>query len=124
MNDKQLRRSVIDELDFEPGIESAGIGVNVGSGVVTLTGHVSAYAQKLAAERTVGRVKGLMAIAQDLQVRIAGDTQQSDGDIAHRAINILAWTTWDERQALKCMRSARPCFAQQPTVSLDPGTRQ
>lgn len=34
MNDKQLRQNVIDEFDFEPSIESAEIGVAVGSGTV------------------------------------------------------------------------------------------
>lgn len=91
MNDKQLRQNVIDELDFEPSIESADIGVTAENGVVTLTGHVPTYAQKLAAERAVWRVKGVKAIAQEIQVRIPGDKQQNDDEIAQRAVSILAW---------------------------------
>lgn len=93
MNDRQLRQDVIDELDFEPSIESADIGVAAENGIVTLTGHVPTYAQKLAAERAVWRVAGVKAIAQEIQVRIPGDKQHGDDEIAQRAVNILAWNT-------------------------------
>lgn len=91
MNDRELRQNVIDELDFEPSIESAEIGVAVESGVVTLTGHVPTYTQKLAAERAVWRVQGVKAIAQEIEVRIAGDNKHSDDEIAKRAVSTLAW---------------------------------
>ena len=91
MNDKELRQNVIDELDFEPSIDSADIGVAVEKGVVTLTGHVPTYTQKLAAERAVWRVKGVKAIAQEIEVRIPSETKQTDDEIAKRAVNMLAW---------------------------------
>lgn len=100
MNDRQLRQDVIDELDFEPSIESADIGVAAENGVVTLTGHVPTYAQKLAAERAVWRVKGVKAIAQEIQVRIPGDKQQNDDEIAQRAVSILAWNAAVPRDAV------------------------
>jgi osmotically-inducible protein OsmY len=49
MNDKQLKQGVIDELEFDPRIDATNIGVAVDDGVVTLTGHVSSYAEKSAA---------------------------------------------------------------------------
>jgi len=91
MNDKELRQNVIDELDFEPSIDSSDIGVAVEKGVVTLTGHVPTYTQKLAAERAVWRVKGVKAIAQEIEVRIPSETKQTDDEIAKRAVNMLAW---------------------------------
>jgi osmotically-inducible protein OsmY len=100
MNDKQLRQNVIDELDFEPSIESADIGVAAENGVVTLSGHVPTYAQKLAAERAVWRVKGVKAIAQEIQVRIPGDKKQNDDEIAQRAVSILAWNAAVPRDAV------------------------
>ena len=66
MNNKELRQRVIDELDFEPSIDSAHIGVAVESGVVTLSGHVLTYLEKVAAERATWRVKGVSAIAQEI----------------------------------------------------------
>lgn len=91
MNDKELRQNVIDELLFEPSIDSADIGVGAENGVVTLTGHVPTYSQKLAVERAAWRVKGVKAIAQEVEVRLPSDKQVADDQIAERALNILAW---------------------------------
>ena len=89
MDDKTLRQFIIDELDFEPSIDAANIGVAVENGVVTLTGHVASYAEKIAAERTVQRVKGVHAIAQEIEVRYPDQAKRSDDEIAQRALNIL-----------------------------------
>lgn len=90
MNDKQLRQDVIDELEFEPSIDAADIGVLVEDGVVTLNGHVPIYAHKLAVERAAWRVRGVKAIVQDIEVRLAGD-RSSNEQIAKRALDILHW---------------------------------
>ncbi|MBI2801139.1 MAG: BON domain-containing protein [Gammaproteobacteria bacterium] len=100
MNDKQLRQSVVDELDFEPSIDAAEIGVAAENGVVTLTGHVMSYPQKMAAERAAWRIKGVKAIAQEIEVRLPGDKRQNDDEIAQRAISVLAWNTSIPRDAL------------------------
>jgi osmotically-inducible protein OsmY len=91
MDDKTLRQSIIDELDFEPSIDAAHIGIAVENGVVTLTGHVGSYAEKIAAEDAVKRIKGVKAIAQDIEVRYPGAEKRSDDEIAKRALDILAW---------------------------------
>jgi osmotically-inducible protein OsmY len=92
MDDKVLRQSIIDELDFEPSIDSANVGVAVENGVVTLSGHVASYAEKIAAERAVQRVKGVKAIAQEIEVRYPDQAKRSDDEIAQRALNILKWS--------------------------------
>lgn len=92
MSDKSLQQDVIDELDFEPSVNAAHIGVAVNKGVVTLSGHVGSYAEKLAAEKAVKRVKGVRAIAQEMDVRFPSDKKTADDDIAARAANILAWS--------------------------------
>jgi len=91
MNDKLLRQDVIDELDFEPRISTADIGVTAENGVVTLSGHVPSYAQKLAAETATWRVKGVKAVAQEIEVRFPGAKKHHDDEIAHRAASILGW---------------------------------
>lgn len=93
MNDKELRQFVIDELEFEPSIDAADIGVTAEHGVVTLSGFVSNYAQKMAAERAAWRVKGVKGIAQEIKVRLPGDKKHNDDEIAQRILNILAWST-------------------------------
>jgi len=90
--DMALRRHVIDELEFEPAINAANIGVAVEKGVVTLSGHVESYAEKLAAERAARRIKGVKAIADELKVRFAEDKKTADDEIARRAVNLLHWS--------------------------------
>jgi osmotically-inducible protein OsmY len=93
MSDLTLRQTVLDELEFEPSVDAAHIGVTVKDGVVTLSGHVSSYAEKVAAERAVRRVKGVQAIAQDIDVRYPEDQKTADDEIALRALNILRWSS-------------------------------
>lgn len=101
MKDTDLRQTVIDELEFEPSIDAASIGVAVDDGVVTLTGHVATYAERLTAERIVGRVKGVRGLAQEIEVRPFGTNLTADDEIAKRAANILQWTTSVPKDAVK-----------------------
>ena len=69
MDDKQLRKAIMDELEFDPRIDAANVAVVVDDGIVTLTGHVASYVEKVAAENAARRVKGVRAIAEELEVR-------------------------------------------------------
>jgi osmotically-inducible protein OsmY len=89
--DKQIQQSVLDELSWEPSVTAAHIGVTANAGVVTLTGHVENYAQKHAAEEAAYRVKGVKAVAEEIEVRLPFDTQRSDDAIAAAAIERLSW---------------------------------
>jgi osmotically-inducible protein OsmY len=91
MNDHELRQDVLDELDYEPSVNADHIGVGVHAGVVTLTGFVSSYGQKLAAERAVRRVRGVKAIAEEIEVRLPSDKKVADAQIAERAVDVLKW---------------------------------
>jgi osmotically-inducible protein OsmY len=92
MSHQALRQDVIDELDFDPSVDSTGIGVAAENGVVTLTGHVQSYQQKVAAEQAAWRVKGVKAIAQELEVRLPNHSRLNDDELATRAVRILHWT--------------------------------
>jgi hypothetical protein len=91
MNDHQLRQEVIDELDFEPSVNAAHIGVGGHAGVVTLSGFVCSYGEKLAAEHATQRVKNVRAIAEEIEVRVPSDKKVADDEIAEGAIAILKW---------------------------------
>jgi osmotically-inducible protein OsmY len=91
MSDMTLRQDIIDELDFDPSIESANIGVAVSNGGVTLTGHVGSYTEKIAAEKASQRVKGVRGIAQEIVVRYANDKKTADDQIAERTLASIAW---------------------------------
>jgi len=91
ISDHQLRQDVLDELDFEPSVDATHIGVSVNAGVVTLTGFLSNYGEKLSAERAVRRVKGVKAIAKEIEVRLSSDKKTGDDEIAKQAVDILKW---------------------------------
>ena len=89
--DSQLQRDVQAELEWEPRVDHARIGVAVKDGVVALSGFVSSYAQKIAAEEAARRVKDVHAIAEEVQVRFIGDPKTSDAEIAKRILDVFAW---------------------------------
>ena len=93
VNDKALQQSVLEELDYEPSIDAAHIGVSVANGIVTLFGHASSYAEKVAAENAAWRVRGVKGIAQEIAVRLPFDKKTADDEIAKRALDILKWDT-------------------------------
>ena len=78
MNDGVIKQNIIDELEFEPSIDASGIGVAVRSGIVTLTGAVGSYAQKVVAQQAAMRVKGVKGIAEDIVVRPEGHGSIND----------------------------------------------
>jgi hypothetical protein len=65
-----LQQDVLDELEFEPRVNAAHIGVVAKGGVVALTGFVTGYAEKFAAEAAARRVRGAKAIAEEIEVRL------------------------------------------------------
>lgn len=88
---KELQRRVLDELDWEPSIDAAHVGVTVNDGVVTLTGSVSTYAEKMTAEQATKRLVGVKAVANDLEVRPTFPSQPNDTEIAQAVIRALEW---------------------------------
>jgi osmotically-inducible protein OsmY len=93
MSGINLRQNILDELEFEPSIDAANIGVAVDKGVVMLTGHVGSYAEKVTAERVAQRVRDVRAIAQEIEVSYAGSKKTADEEIAKRALTIIGWDT-------------------------------
>lgn len=93
MTDLELKRHVEDALTWEPSFDAAEIGVSVDNGVVTLRGDIASYAAKSAAERVALGVYGVKAVANDLNVRLIGEYQRTDSDIAQAAVNALQWNT-------------------------------
>jgi len=90
-SDSQLQRDVTDELAWDPSVDHADIGVAVADGVVTLSGCVKSYAEKMAAEKAARRVAGVRAIAEEICVHFASDRKTGDAEIAKRIADILSW---------------------------------
>ncbi|MGP0058305.1 MAG: BON domain-containing protein [Beijerinckiaceae bacterium] len=91
MDDKVLRNQILAALDWEPSVDSASIAVGVKDGVATLSGHVRTYVEKLKAEQVVRHVRGVRAIAEELEVRPLHTHTHADDEIAKRAVDMLSW---------------------------------
>ncbi len=91
--DSELKKDVLSELLWDPLISETKVGVTVNEGVVTLTGHLDTYAEKVAAKRATERVSGVKAIAVELDVIPAGIHQRSDTEIALAVEHALSWNT-------------------------------
>lgn len=91
-SDSDLQQDVISELEWEPSVDPADIGVSVHDGVVTLNGFVKSYAEKQAAECAAQRASGVKAIAEEIKVRHASDAKSADHEIAKRILDLFSWS--------------------------------
>lgn len=103
--DRELQEQILAALEWEPGVDAAGIGVSVSDGVATLQGTVTTYLQRSTAERAVRHVFGVRGIANELQVSPTAGMSRTDSAIAEAVANALEWD------------SAVPDNTVKPTVS-------
>jgi osmotically-inducible protein OsmY len=92
--DAQLKKDVMEELRWEPSVTASDINVATHNGIVTLSGTVPHYADKMAAERATQRVEGVKAIAEEMEVHPTGLFERKDSDIAQAVVNSLGWHVW------------------------------
>ena len=88
--DMEIQKDVVAELRWESSLRDDDIAVGVRDGVVTLAGFVDSYGDKWTAERVASKVKGVKAIADDLEVKLPSSSTRPDPDLAHAAV-----TAWD-----------------------------
>jgi osmotically-inducible protein OsmY len=89
--DEQIQRDVLVELKWDARVQPNEIGVSVKNGVVTLTGTVDSYLKKWAAEEAAHRVRGVKAVANDIQVTLPGADERTDTEIAEAVVRSLQW---------------------------------
>ncbi len=90
-SDAEILRDVTNELKWEPSLRDDDVAVAVRDGVVTLAGYVDSYADKWTAERVASKVKGVRALANDLEIRLPSSSQRTDPEIARAATDSLLW---------------------------------
>jgi osmotically-inducible protein OsmY len=90
--DIQLQQDVLAELDWDPAINAAGIGVIVKDGIVSLSGQVASFAEKWDAERAARQVAGVQALTVTIDVALPGSSKRDDTDIARAVENALLWS--------------------------------
>ncbi len=89
--DERLQREVLEEFDWDASVDASQIGVTTNAGVVTLSGHVTTYSDKHSAEKLTKRVRGVKAIANEIEVRPSDRHQRDDEHIAMAAVHALEW---------------------------------
>jgi len=89
--DEQIQKDVLDELDWDARVQPNEIGVAVKDGIVTLVGWVDSYTKQAAAEEAAHRVTGVMAVVNDIAVRLPVSAERNDADIAAAAVRALEW---------------------------------
>jgi len=89
--DAQIHSDVLAELKWEPRVRPNEIGVAVKNGVVTLTGWVDSYVKKWAAEDAAHRIRGVKAVANDIEVRLSTSAERTDADLAAAVVRALEW---------------------------------
>ena len=87
----ELKVDVLAELKWDARVQPNEIGVIVKDGVVALTGWVDSYTKKWAAEDAAHRVRGVKAVANDIEVRLSGLDERTDADIAAALTRALEW---------------------------------
>ena len=89
--DAQIQQDVLAELKWEPRLAANEVGVIVKDGIVTLTGWVDSYTKRWAAEDAAHRVRGVKAVANDIEVRLSTVDEKTDQDVAKAVVRALEW---------------------------------
>lgn len=101
--DAQIRDDILDEIDWEPRIDSTEVGVTVKGGTVSLMGVVDSYSERLAIESAAKRVKGVQVIADEIKVKFPSDIVISDEDIADQIAQVLKWNLTTDSNKIQAM---------------------
>lgn len=92
--DTQIHRDVLEELRWDSRVDETEVGVEVDAGVVTLTGTVTSWAKRLAAQEAARRVIGVLDVANDIKVKVPGGLTRTDTEIAQAVRRALEWDVY------------------------------
>lgn len=102
VHEAALRRNVVEELEWEPRLGSSVVHVRVTAhGVVTLSGVVKSYAEKVAAERAAKRIRGVHAVVNDVDVKLPMSHERTDADIAAAVVQAHEWNVLVPHDAIE-----------------------
>ena len=89
--DTQIHHDVLEELKWDSRVDETEVGVQVDAGVVTLTGTVSSWGKRVAAQEAARRVMGVLDVANDITVKVPGGLTRTDTEIAQAVRQALEW---------------------------------
>ncbi len=90
-SDAEIQKAVLDELKWDGRVLATDVGVEVNTGVVTLTETVDSFAKRVAAQEAAHRVSGVLDVANDIEVRIPSSAARTDTEIAQAVRQALEW---------------------------------
>jgi osmotically-inducible protein OsmY len=99
--DEQLQQEILREFKYDASLQPNEIGVAVKDGVATLTGYVDSYLKRWAAEEAAHRVRGVKAVANEIEVRLSPSSERTDADIAAAVTRALEWDTFIDTDKVK-----------------------
>jgi len=99
--DNDIQKDVMAQLNWEPFLNASEIGVAVKNGVVTLSGIVDTYSKKMMAEKAAKKVRGVKAVALDIQVGVSPIFKKTDSEIAETVLNALRLHTAVQEDRIK-----------------------
>jgi osmotically-inducible protein OsmY len=97
----ELQKDVYEELTWDPRIHEGDIGVSVVDGLVTLSGYIPTFAEKWAAEEAAKKVAGVLAVINQIDVKLMDTAVKDDHDLAKAALNVITWNVWAGGDAVK-----------------------
>ncbi|HLN99998.1 MAG TPA: BON domain-containing protein [Pyrinomonadaceae bacterium] len=100
-SDRELTQRILRELKWDSQIDWASINVEVKDAVATLTGVVSSYASKIAAQEAAHRVAGVLDVANDIEVKPVDHFARTDTEIAGAVRNALEWDALVPNELIK-----------------------
>lgn len=100
--DLEIQKDVMEEIRWDPLLNTSEIGVAVKNGIVTLSGEVKSFAKKNAAEDAAKRIMGVKGVAMDIEVRLGDETgKRTDTEIANAVVNALKWHSFVPADKIK-----------------------
>ncbi|SHF40045.1 BON domain-containing protein [Pedobacter caeni] len=100
-SDAQIQKDVMAEIKWQPELNASEIGVACKNGVVTLSGQVDNYHQKITAEKAAKRVTGVKIVAEDIQVGMSPVGEKTDAEIAALVLTALKWNSAVQEEKIK-----------------------
>src|SRR5262249_31981409 len=98
LSDREIEEDVRAELEWQPELDATDITGAVRNGIVTLAGFVHHYSDKVTAEAAAKRVAGVVAVANDVEVRVPTLDERPDPEIAREAVAAIKArlpTSWE-----------------------------
>jgi len=105
-SDVKIKSDVLDELKWDSTVDETEVGVQVHNGIVTLTGNIASYGKKVAARAAAHRVRGVLDVVDNTQVKIPTRWERTDEDIARAVRSALAWDVLVPDEAITSTVSA------------------